>query len=159
MVCVAWATCITWLCHVACRTLVGFATLLGHYTEGSARAGPGQALGVEDMSDIKESVDDYLERNQEAFDEFATPDDVYYDLIEQLDSLEVRGTRSAGRLPASQPGDHPQALGVGWHQWLGLHGSAAPCVRRMLACRPACACMHAALWSEHTNLAVHALPG
>ena len=49
-----------------------------------------QALAVDDMADIKESVDDYLERNQDAFDDFKDPDDVYCDLIEQLDSLEVR---------------------------------------------------------------------
>ena len=53
---------------------------------------------MEDMSDIKDSVDDYLDRNQEAFDEFANPDDVYYDLIEQLDSLEVCACFST-RLP------------------------------------------------------------
>ena len=50
---------------------------------------PAQALAVDDMADIKDSVDDYLDRNQDAFDEFDNPDDVYYDLIEQLDSLEV----------------------------------------------------------------------
>ena len=50
---------------------------------------PDQALAVDDMSDIKESVEDYLDRNQDSFDEFENPDDVYYDLIEQLDSLEV----------------------------------------------------------------------
>ena len=49
-----------------------------------------QALAVDDMADIKDSVDDYLDRNQDAFDEFDNPDDVFYDLIEQLDSLEVR---------------------------------------------------------------------
>ena len=48
-----------------------------------------QALAVDDMSNAKEMVDDYMERNQEDFDEFSTPDDVYEEILQDLDSLEV----------------------------------------------------------------------
>ena len=41
------------------------------------------------MTDIKDMVDDYVERNQESFDEFADPDQVYEEIVEQLDGLEV----------------------------------------------------------------------
>ena len=41
------------------------------------------------MSNAKEMVDDYMERNQEDFDEFSTPDDVYEEILQDLDSLEV----------------------------------------------------------------------
>lgn len=34
-------------------------------------------------------VEDYMQRNQDDFDDFAEPDDLYADLIEQLDNLEV----------------------------------------------------------------------
>lgn len=44
---------------------------------------------MEDMTDIKEMVDDYMERNQESFDEFENPDDCYSEIVEQLDGLEV----------------------------------------------------------------------
>ena len=50
-----------------------------------------QALAVDDMSNAKEMVDDYMERNQEDFDEFSTPDDVYEEILQDLDSLEVSG--------------------------------------------------------------------
>jgi hypothetical protein len=41
------------------------------------------------MTDIKDMVDDYMERNQESFEEFSDPDQVYYEILEQLDGLEV----------------------------------------------------------------------
>lgn len=44
---------------------------------------------MDDMSSAKEMVDDYMERNQEDFDEFSTPDDVYEEILQDLDSLEV----------------------------------------------------------------------
>ena len=44
---------------------------------------------MDDMSNAKEMVDDYMERNQEDFDEFSTPDDVYEEILQDLDSLEV----------------------------------------------------------------------
>ncbi len=46
-------------------------------------------------------VDDYLERHEDAFDEFDNPDDIYSDLVEQLDGLEVR--RPAHAAPAALP--------------------------------------------------------
>lgn len=48
-----------------------------------------QALAVDDMSNIKEMVDDYMDRNQEDFEDFVTPDDVYEEILHHLDSLEV----------------------------------------------------------------------
>ena len=48
-----------------------------------------QALAVDDMSNIKEMVDDYMERNQEDFEDFLSPDDVYEEILHHLDSLEV----------------------------------------------------------------------
>ena len=44
------------------------------------------------MSNAKEMVDDYMERNQEDFDDFSTPDDVYEEILHHLDSLEVSQT-------------------------------------------------------------------
>jgi hypothetical protein len=48
-----------------------------------------QALSVDDMTGVKDLVDDYLERNQDSFDEFDNPDDLYSDIIDELDGLEV----------------------------------------------------------------------
>lgn len=48
-----------------------------------------QALGVDDMAGVKELVEDYIDRNQESFDEFENPDDIYSDILEELDGLEV----------------------------------------------------------------------
>ena len=48
-----------------------------------------QALAVDDMANIKEMVDDYMERNQEDFEDFLSPDDVYEEILHHLDSLEV----------------------------------------------------------------------
>ena len=45
---------------------------------------------MDDMSNIKEMVDDYMERNQEDFEDFVSPDDVYEEILHHLDSLEVR---------------------------------------------------------------------
>lgn len=51
---------------------------------------PLQALEVDDMTDIREMVDDYIERNQESVEEFENPDEIYAEIVDQLDSLEVR---------------------------------------------------------------------
>jgi hypothetical protein len=70
------------------------------------------------MTDIKDSVDDYLERNQDAFDEFATPDEAYYEVIEQLDSLEARAaqlsccTDCCMAAEGSPHGLHVPAMGI-----------------------------------------------
>lgn len=48
-----------------------------------------QALEPDDMTDIKEMVDDYMDRNQDSFDEFSDPDQAYEVILEQLDGLEV----------------------------------------------------------------------
>ncbi len=44
---------------------------------------------MDDMSNIKEMVDDYMERNQEDFEDFLSPDDIYEEILHHLDSLEV----------------------------------------------------------------------
>lgn len=48
-----------------------------------------ETIEPEDILEPKELVDDYLLRNQDDFEEFGDPDDLYADLIEQLDNLEV----------------------------------------------------------------------
>ncbi|CAL5228864.1 g12075 [Coccomyxa viridis] len=49
-----------------------------------------EALAVDDMSNAKEMVDDYMERNQEDFEDFVSPDDVYEEILHHLDSLEAQ---------------------------------------------------------------------
>lgn len=51
-----------------------------------------EALDVEDpaVETVKDMLDDYLERNQDDFDEFDTPDDIYEGIMAQLEGLEVR---------------------------------------------------------------------
>lgn len=49
-----------------------------------------EAIEPEDVSDSKDLIEDYLQRNQEDPDDFTNPDDLYSDLIDQLDNLEVR---------------------------------------------------------------------
>lgn len=44
---------------------------------------------MDDMSNCKEMVDDYMERNQEDFEDFVSPDDIYEEILHHLDSLEV----------------------------------------------------------------------
>ena len=48
-----------------------------------------ETIEAEDISEAKEMVDDYMSRNQEDFDDFSAPDDLYADLLDQLDNLEV----------------------------------------------------------------------
>jgi CCR4-NOT transcription complex subunit 3 len=60
-----------------------------------------QALNPEEIEEVREMVDDYLERHEDAFDEFDNPDDIYSDLVEQLDGLEVR--RPARAAPGAPP--------------------------------------------------------
>ena len=67
-------------------------------------AGRAKALNPEEIEEVREMVDDYLERHEDAFDEFDNPDDIYSDLVEQLDGLEVRASSQA--MPA-----HTAALG------------------------------------------------
>eukprot|EP00887_Chlorella_sp_A99_P005658 scaffold1.g5658.t1 len=45
------------------------------------------AIGPDEVDGIKDLLDDYLDRNQEDFDEFASPDDMYGDLLEQMDTM------------------------------------------------------------------------
>ncbi|BDA45543.1 General negative regulator of transcription subunit 3 [Coccomyxa sp. Obi] len=49
-----------------------------------------EALEVDDMTDIREMVDDYIERNQESVEEFENPDEIYAEIVDQLDSLEAQ---------------------------------------------------------------------
>jgi CCR4-NOT transcription complex subunit 3 len=44
-------------------------------------------LSPEDVDGVKDLVDDYLDRNQEDFDEFSAPDDMYEEFLSQLDSM------------------------------------------------------------------------
>ena len=53
-----------------------------------------QALNPEEIEEVREMVDDYLERHEDAFDEFDNPDDIYSELVEQLDGLEVGAPHS-----------------------------------------------------------------
>ena len=46
-------------------------------------------VNPEELEDVKEALDDYLTRNQDDFDDFEAPDDLYADLVDQLDNLEV----------------------------------------------------------------------
>ena len=51
-----------------------------------------EALDEEDpaIDTVKDMLDDYLDRNQEDFEEFEVPDDIYEGIMPQLDGLEVR---------------------------------------------------------------------
>lgn len=42
-------------------------------------------LTRQDVGDVRDLVDDYLDRNQDDFDDFAVPDDLYDELLEQLE--------------------------------------------------------------------------
>mmetsp|Transcript_10710 Transcript_10710/g.37183 ORF Transcript_10710/g.37183 Transcript_10710/m.37183 type:complete len:738 (-) Transcript_10710:1025-3238(-) len=54
-------------------------------------------LSPEDVNDLKELVDDYLERNQECFDEFTCPDDLYEGLdLDTLDACKGAGETLLG---------------------------------------------------------------
>ena len=57
-----------------------------------ARLVDDDALSPTDAEDLKDLVEDYLERNQEDFDEFAEPEDIYADL--DLDDLEDVAARN-----------------------------------------------------------------
>lgn len=48
-----------------------------------------EAMDPDEMEGVKELVDDYVERHEEAFDEFDTPEDLYESIAEHLDNLEV----------------------------------------------------------------------
>lgn len=49
-----------------------------------------EAIEPEAVVGSKEMVEDYLQRNEDDFDDFADPDDLYADLLEELDNLEVK---------------------------------------------------------------------
>ena len=48
-----------------------------------------EAIDPEETTEAKELIDDYILRNQDDFDEFSDPDDLYADLLDKLDNLEV----------------------------------------------------------------------
>ena len=48
-----------------------------------------EAIDPEAVAVAKELVDDYIERNQDDFESFEDPDDLYADLLDKLDNLEV----------------------------------------------------------------------
>lgn len=45
-----------------------------------------ETITPENVGDVKDMVEDYLERNQDDFDEFSDPDELYDELLEQLDA-------------------------------------------------------------------------
>ncbi|KAI3433476.1 hypothetical protein D9Q98_003288 [Chlorella vulgaris] len=45
------------------------------------------AVQAEDVEGVKDLVDDYLDRNQDDFEEFAAPDDLYEELLDQLEGM------------------------------------------------------------------------
>ena len=90
---------------------------------------PVQALAVDDMSNIKEMVDDYMERNQEDFEDFVSPDDVYEEILHHLDSLEVPASFA---LTATQPCIQcsvTTCTQTYWHHPGCNHGSAVLCFK------------------------------
>lgn len=50
------------------------------------RALDNEAIELEDVQEIRELVEDYMERNQEDFDQFASTDDIYEPLLDKLDT-------------------------------------------------------------------------
>ena len=96
-----------------------------------------EQLNPEDIEEVKDMVDDYLERNQESFSEFETPDDLYAGLIEQLDSLEVLQGPLEHRLTM-----HPDRVRAGSALLFGaMHiDPHCPCTRLSLAGQPPVSC-------------------
>jgi len=59
------------------------------------------ALEPADAEDLKDLVEDYLERNQDDFDEFAEPEDMYADLdMDELEELAARNKASSVNIAA-----------------------------------------------------------
>lgn len=59
------------------------------------------ALEPADAEDLKDLVEDYLERNQDDFDEFAEPEDMYADLdLDELEELAARNKASSVNIAA-----------------------------------------------------------
>ena len=59
------------------------------------------ALEPADAEDLKDLVEDYLERNQEDFDEFVEPEDMYADLdLDELEELAARNKASSVNIAA-----------------------------------------------------------
>mmetsp|Transcript_20310 Transcript_20310/g.48366 ORF Transcript_20310/g.48366 Transcript_20310/m.48366 type:complete len:659 (-) Transcript_20310:149-2125(-) len=54
-----------------------------------------ETITPEDVYDMKELIDDYVERNQDGFEEFGNPDDLYDVLIDQLDKATILDPVSA----------------------------------------------------------------
>mmetsp|Transcript_14010 Transcript_14010/g.42303 ORF Transcript_14010/g.42303 Transcript_14010/m.42303 type:complete len:755 (+) Transcript_14010:91-2355(+) len=46
-----------------------------------------EGLSVEEVTETRDMVDDYMERNQESFDEFGNPDDTYEELLDRLEGV------------------------------------------------------------------------
>ena len=49
------------------------------------------------MDSVKELMDDYLDRNQDAFEEFENPEDVYESIEHHMDNVEVRAQDASAR--------------------------------------------------------------
>ncbi len=59
-----------------------------------------EALPPEDVNDLKDLVDDYLERNQEDFDEFGEVEEMYAEMnLDELDIAAMVGLGSTGKHP------------------------------------------------------------
>lgn len=49
-----------------------------------------EAMEADETDSVKELIEDYLERNQDAFEEFENPEDVYESIEHHMDNVEVR---------------------------------------------------------------------
>ena len=59
-----------------------------------------EALAPEDAEDLKDLIEDYLERNQDDFDEFADPEEMYEDLnLDELDEIKQMAHEVAHSAP------------------------------------------------------------
>ena len=53
------------------------------------RWGLAEAMDADEMDTVKEMMDDYLDRNQDAFDDFEDPEEIYESIEHHMDNLEV----------------------------------------------------------------------
>ena len=69
-----------------------------------------EALAPEDAEDLKDLIEDYLERNQDDFDEFADPEEMYEDLnLDELDEIKQMAHEVAHSAPTVAPPDRRAA--------------------------------------------------
>lgn len=81
------------------------------------RALDNDEVSVEDINDVRELVDDYLERNQEDYDQFEIVDDIYESLIDKLANVQaaavpasaVKGPTTGGAKGKDEPAADKEA--------------------------------------------------